>query len=350
MTIGENMEKIKGVNLGSWLVLEKWMVPHLFKDIAAVEEGTLTLNPQTIQMKEILRQHYASFITERDFMKIKCMDLNLVRIPVPHTLFHKDSLVLKYLDYAFQWANAYDIKILIDLHTVPGGQNGFDNSCFFQQISWDQNDNNIVESLEVIRQLIERYGNNAAIFGIEPINEPMNEKMFQFFKGQYHHDAQPIHINTLKKYYLDCYKMIEEKCPHVQLVIHDAFDLLGWNDFMTGYENVVIDTHLYLNFELMDKQEKNLDDYLWVLSHKYKKQLEEAMKYHPIIVGEWSLGNKIKNRVDRDKINEILYLKQRELYEISTGWIFWSYKNYAEDRREWDYELIYQTIIQGEKQ
>lgn len=344
------MKKIKGVNLGSWLVLEKWMVPHLFKDLTLEEEGQLTLCPQTLHMTERLQQHYASFITERDFMKIKNMHLNLVRIPVPHTMFDKDSLVLKYLDHAFQWANKYDIKILIDLHTVPGGQNGFDNSCGYKEIKWDQDPKNITDSLEVIHKIIERYGKNKALFGIEPINEPLNQTMFQFFKNQYSKQSKPIDVHILKTYYLECYKMIQEICPHIQFVIHDAFDLLGWHDFMPGYNNVIIDTHLYLNFELMNKSQKNLDDYLQIIDDKYKEQLEEASKYHPILIGEWSLGNKISNPKDRDKINKILYQRQSQIYNISQGWIFWSYKNYAEDRREWDYELIYQTIIQGEKQ
>lgn len=343
------MEKIKGVNLGSWLVLEKWMVPHLFEDITLKEEGMLTLSPQTQQASDKLRQHYASFITERDFMKIKHMDLNLVRIPVPHTMFHKESFVQEYLDKAFCWANKYGIKILIDLHTVPGGQNGFDNSCYYRQITWDQDNKNITESLGVIKKIIEKYGKNDALFGIEPMNEPLNQTMFQFFKQQYYKYSQPIKINTLKKYYLECYKLLQDYCPHVQLVIHDAFDLLGWHDFMVGYKNVIIDTHLYLNFELMDKAEKSLDDYLQIIYHKYKEQIKEASKYHSILVGEWSLGNKINNHQEREEINKILYQRQSEVFEISQGWIFWSYKNLAEDRKEWDYELIYQSI-QGEKQ
>ena len=34
---------------------------------------------------------------------------------------------LEYLDLAFDWAETHKIKILIDLHTVPDSQNGFDN-------------------------------------------------------------------------------------------------------------------------------------------------------------------------------------------------------------------------------
>nr|AIA95584.1 CAZy families GH5 protein [uncultured Lactococcus sp.] len=32
------MDKIKGTNLGGWLVLEKWMTPHLFDNTNADDE------------------------------------------------------------------------------------------------------------------------------------------------------------------------------------------------------------------------------------------------------------------------------------------------------------------------
>ena len=42
-------DKIKGVNLGGWLVLEKWMAPHLFDGTNADDEYYL---PQELSEKE----------------------------------------------------------------------------------------------------------------------------------------------------------------------------------------------------------------------------------------------------------------------------------------------------------
>ena len=33
-------KKLRGVNLGGWLVLEKWMTPSLFEGLAATDETT----------------------------------------------------------------------------------------------------------------------------------------------------------------------------------------------------------------------------------------------------------------------------------------------------------------------
>jgi glucan 1,3-beta-glucosidase len=60
------VKKMRGVNLGSWLVLEKWMVPSLFEGTAATDETTwcAELGPAAA---EKLRAHWNSWITESDF-------------------------------------------------------------------------------------------------------------------------------------------------------------------------------------------------------------------------------------------------------------------------------------------
>jgi aryl-phospho-beta-D-glucosidase BglC (GH1 family) len=35
---------------------------------------------------------------------------------------------LAYLNKAVTWAQKYNLKVIVDLHGVPGSQNGFDNS------------------------------------------------------------------------------------------------------------------------------------------------------------------------------------------------------------------------------
>ena len=46
---------------------------------------------------------------------------------------------IDYLDQAFIWAGKYDLKILIDLHTVPGSQNGYDNGGITGVCKWCKN-------------------------------------------------------------------------------------------------------------------------------------------------------------------------------------------------------------------
>lgn len=123
------MKKINGVNLGNWLVLEKWMSPALFDGTTAEDEYYLAhqLSPQMFEMR--LKIHRSEYITERDFAHIAHMGMNSVRIPIPYFIFgDRPPFVgcIEELDKAFCWAEKYGLSILLDLHTVPMSQNGFD--------------------------------------------------------------------------------------------------------------------------------------------------------------------------------------------------------------------------------
>ena len=114
------MKKINGVNLGNWLVLEKWMSPALFYGSTAEDEYYLSyqLSPQMLEMR--LRIHRSEYITERDFAYIAQLGLNSVRIPIPYFIFgDRPPFVgcIDELDKAFNWAEKYGLTILLDLQS-----------------------------------------------------------------------------------------------------------------------------------------------------------------------------------------------------------------------------------------
>ena len=83
--------KIKGVNLGNWLVLEKWMSAELFHGIPAQDEEDFYHMLPAEEAQTRLRMHRDYFIQERDFQQIAALGLNAVRIPVPHYIFGGNS-------------------------------------------------------------------------------------------------------------------------------------------------------------------------------------------------------------------------------------------------------------------
>ena len=101
---------VKGVNLGNWLVLEKWMSPGLFDGTTAEDEYYLpTQLPKEIY-EERIRMHRSEYITERDFTRIRAMGMDAVRIPVPYFIFGDRAPFVgcvKELDNAFNWAEKY---------------------------------------------------------------------------------------------------------------------------------------------------------------------------------------------------------------------------------------------------
>src|SRR5438552_1295211 len=65
-----DFSKLRGVNLGAWLVLEKWMVPDVYRGTDAPDEYSLCLELGE-QARSRLERHRETFITAEDFRWIR---------------------------------------------------------------------------------------------------------------------------------------------------------------------------------------------------------------------------------------------------------------------------------------
>ena len=64
------MERVNGVNLGNWLVLEKWMNPALFAGTKADDEYWLAQDLPEEVYEARIKIHRSEYISERDFVTI----------------------------------------------------------------------------------------------------------------------------------------------------------------------------------------------------------------------------------------------------------------------------------------
>ena len=355
---------IKGVNLGNWLVLEKWMSPVLFEGTTAEDEYYLPtqLSPEVYEAR--IKIHRSEYITERDFVTIKSMGMESVRIPVPYFIFgdRKPFIgCIEELDKAFNWAEKYGLTILIDLHTVPLSQNGFDNGGISGVCKWAQNPDEVEFALSVLERLAKRYGNRKGLFGIQPLNEPITENMWETMDIQNRYapadpemakGSAPITMKFLRQFYLDAYDRISAYMPKDKyVVIHDGFELMAWKDFMQEekYSNVILDTHQYLMVAEARGCSQTIEGYLKYIREELEPQITEMERYFPVICGEWCLfnslacgcdtkgGQSVLNGVEgrrqesfspeqKKEIYEALAKAQLELWEKGSGYYYWSYK------------------------
>lgn len=355
---------IKGVNLGNWLVLEKWMSPALFEGTTAEDEYYLPtqLSPEVYEAR--IKIHRSEYITERDFVTIKRMGMESVRIPVPYFIFgdRKPFIgCIEELDKAFNWAEKYGLTILIDLHSVPLSQNGFDNGGISGVCKWAQNPDEVEFTLGVLERLAKRYGNRKGLFGIQPLNEPVTENMWETMDVQNRYapvdpelakGSAPITMKFLRQFYLDAYDRISAYMPKDKyVVIHDGFELMAWKDFMQEekYSNVILDTHQYLMVAEARGCSQTVEGYLKYIKEELQPQITEMEKYFPVICGEWCLfnslacgcdtkgGQSVLNGVEgsrqeslspeeKKEIYETLAKAQLELWEKGSGYFYWSYK------------------------
>ncbi|KAL3425409.1 beta-glucosidase 6 [Phlyctema vagabunda] len=363
-----NGDKVRGVNLGGWFVLEPWITPSIFepyKNSGVVDEYTLTQFLGRDAAQALLESHWNSFITEADFQEIASFGLNHVRIPVGYWALNPlsgDPYVqgqLPVLDRAIGWARNAGLKVMLDLHGAPASQNGFDNSGRYGAVNWQSGDT-VASTVTAIRNLAARYaGQSDVVTAIELLNEPAGF-------------SPNINMGTTKQFYYDGWGTIRDYNADTAVVIHDAFlDIQSeWNGFMNsqaGVNNVILDTHIYNIFSDGENALKPCQHVQAACANGAK--LAGTDKW--TIVGEWTgaqtdcakwlngLGKgarydgtfpgstyhgdcqtKYQGSVDGllevDKVNLAYYVEaQLDAYEAHSGWIFWTW--ITESAPEWNF-------------
>jgi hypothetical protein len=125
--------KIRGVNLGGWLLSEPWMMPTEWSDMgcgtACSEFDCVNALGQS-QADASFNAHYSRWITPSSVEEIHNAGLNTIRIPIGYWSMrslvssseHFPEMDLQYLDAVIQKAADLGMFVVIDLHGAPGSQ------------------------------------------------------------------------------------------------------------------------------------------------------------------------------------------------------------------------------------
>ncbi len=314
--------KIKGINLGSYFVLEPYINPSLFYQFIGLNTDVVGdsymfckyLGPA--EANKQLNTHWESWITFEKLAKVKEYGINTLRIPVSDWMFipydvydlEQDNTKcydnsLYYLDKLFDYADQLDLNILLDIHAVKDSQNGFDNSGLSKNIvtqkhnniiyfdHWNHrsaewignfdiqsknytsiNYNNIEFTLRVIDEILDKYKNRKSFWALEPINEPW--------------EYTP--LDELKKFYKKVYDMLLRKnLKDKKLIFHDSFRPDKWKNAYFLEKNgipkikIYLDTHQYMAWG----KPIPFNDYI-----KGAEKWKQPYSVFDIIVGEFSLA------------------------------------------------------------
>lgn len=325
-------KRIIGVNMGGWLILEKWLTPGVFQGTTAHDEHTFMRQPGA---EKRIEQHRHSFIVEDDFKWLKRHDIHFVRIPVGYWLFKAVdgyTPTVKYLDRAMKWAEKYGIDMLIDLHGGRGSQNGFDNSGKAGTADWFKNRRYQDETVDLLCRIGERYKDSSAFWGIELLNEPSP-------KGSYF---------TLIRFYRQAYQRLRSILrPGTHVVFHDGFRPLLFTGALWPRKKhpVMMDVHWYA-FPIATPR---LETYLNKSSWRRTLLLSLLRLWQPVMVGEWSTvlpqrffdGEPVGKHMDLLAQNAAM---QQAAYKHSAGWMYWTYK--AEGDGMWNFrDLVERGVI-----
>jgi glucan 1,3-beta-glucosidase len=224
--------KLRGVNLGGWLVLEPWLTPSLFAGTGCDDEFSLSQKLGQ-NVSKLLDKHRRNFITAADFAWISKQGLNAIRLPVGYWAFGgaKPYLEhLKYIDFAFDQAGLHNLKVILDLHGAPGSQNGKFHSGRAGRTNWPI-EANIEKSLAVVEKFARRYGHHPNLIAIEVLNEP----------------DKHLSLTVLGDYYERAAKLVRSYgAPGLAVVINDAYKPHKWlNNLSVNPGSLWFDLHLY---------------------------------------------------------------------------------------------------------
>ncbi len=174
---------LRGVNLGGWFVMEKWMTP--------LDSGSLPDTYSVIQAldnrfgvateQSLIATYQQSWITTTDLDNIKNAQFNVVRVPVWWGQFYPINNVsnaswrsdaFTELDWLVSNCASRGIYVIIDMHGVVGGQSNSDSTGYANQNQYWGNTTDQGNTAWMWWQIANHYNGNSTVAGYDLINEP----------------------------------------------------------------------------------------------------------------------------------------------------------------------------------
>ncbi|PRP84423.1 putative LRR receptor-like serine/threonine-protein kinase [Planoprotostelium fungivorum] len=333
---------IRAVNLGSWLLAEYYMAPHLWTQNncdPSVAFGQYLLekclsNQSPELLNATLEQHWSNWINETDFIAMAAQGLNAVRLPigwwsiydlqggapnaslsVSPTDFHVGTL--KYIDAAFIWGDRHGIGILLDMHAHPGSQNGQEGSAppFIGSYSWDLSSQDVLQSYYSFEGYVDRYCNQTAFLGISLLDEPGNS-------------VRNFSTDYLSPYYSNAYSSYRQRSTDGIFIIsplnvpfqtgNDSASVAYMSD-PNSFKSVYTDVHY-------NQSRGPIVDDNTRIQNVYTEDNEDISGYFmvnpkPLFIGSWSNGG-----VSEENRGQ-LAKAQLQVFARAQGWAFWSWKS-----------------------
>ncbi|MBN3039871.1 MAG: cellulase family glycosylhydrolase [Candidatus Omnitrophica bacterium] len=322
----EKVSKIRGLNLGSWLLMEGYILggrniaESLFKD-----EFKKTLGVK--QLKDFERLFRNHFINEDDFKTISCIGANTLRIPFNHRLLEKKPFSYSqegfaYLDRAFDWAEKYNLGIILDLHAAAGAQN-----CDWHS---DSSGKAMLFKSKILQKrticlwqvIADRYKDKKGLIGYDFLNEPV---------------LGSISTKVLKGFYSRLLKAVRS-IDKESLIFLEGDVWAQKIDFLADLiqRNVAVSIHAYqplsyvFNFTPFLRFPAKIENYCWN---------SEGVKRYLRPYYEFSKKNKVGIYVGEFGINwrggfwgEDMWLQAmlKAFIDYRFGFTYWTYKAIAQ--------------------
>nr|AIG55999.1 secreted protein [Achlya hypogyna] len=347
--------KARGVNLGSWLVTEHFMMPqspiyqNVSADLQPLGEYVVTTALGRAVADPLFKAHRSSWITENDIKEIASFGLNTVRVPVGWWIYEDPNDSdwqayspggIQYLDALINdWALKYNVAVLVGMHGAKGSQNGEGHSApqLPGESHFTDDADNVYTTMQSAKFIMSRYQSSVAFLGLEMLNEPT------ITPGRVYN----IDRTKLIIYYTNLYSKLRAICSSCIIMLspllNEQYESFGnqWANVLPTGSNNWIDWHKYLiwGFENWSMKDIINTGTQWIANDI---TLWQSRRSAPIFVGEWSLAaaegilGELKNGTN---LNTYANRALAAMKEAKAGWTYWSWKVNATDWRSYGWNM-----------
>lgn len=322
--------KAFGVSLGSWLVLERWLLEDWMVQEGgpnAWDEYRFTQNLGSSNASSILQNHYNTWVTESDMDNIMNSGVNLVRIPIPFWAFiptvspepYVNAGIMDQLNKMLGWCYSRGLYVMLDMHAMPGSQNGDQSSGhnttdieWYTQANQDRSDT----FLNNVLQWATSSNYSSIINAIGVVNEPrvinndqsLNQTRFDITQSYY------------ERSYAACVK------ANIPMTFHHGFvpgtpaqKMATWANFVSGKNPnfLIYEDHPYPGWFQVPEPGATA-----IQTSVCQYGAAAANFPIPVLMGEFSA---IQNSGSTSYAQTYLQM-QLATYGQSAGSIFWNFK------------------------
>lgn len=287
---------LRGVNLGAYLLIERWMTGLGAADTPPVSDDwsirdILIKRFGKAQTNQLLEAYQNAYFQDYDLDRLLEMGVTVVRLPIYYRIFMEDSgkWILnsrKQIDFGpiDRVVNACadrGLYVILDLHGAPGGQSAGDHTGraginkLFEPGSTGENYRK--QTIKIWQELAKRYKNNPTVAAYDLLNEPIGAPTPQILWSLYDR----------------LYKAIRQIDSNHIIMMEGIWD---WDTLpaptQMGWLNVMYQFHYYLfddpatanvnETEDVESQKAFIDKK--ILDAKYKQSQYQV----PAMVGEFS--------------------------------------------------------------
>ncbi|KAJ5480529.1 hypothetical protein N7530_006038 [Penicillium desertorum] len=284
----------RGVNLGGWLQQESTIDTTWWSTYSGGTSDEWNLCAQLgSKCGPVLEHRYKTFITTRDIDTLASSGVTVLRIPTSYAAWvrvpgsqlysgKQKEHIHRIATYAIE---KYDMHIILDIHSLPGGTNGLDIGEAVGHWGWYNNDTALKYSLDAVDDalhFIQFSSGHPQSYTLSPINEPVDNRDFSMF-------GTPAALSEagaswVLKYLHAVIDRTKKVNPRIPVMCQGSFKPeTYWSPHFDAGANIVFDEHHYY-FQYANSTSANLPEFLC----KDAKKSAGDGKF-PTFVGEWAI-------------------------------------------------------------